>query len=289
MNFSFCSIAFRNKKITFPEILSLLSKMGYQGIELWANHVNNGANLKEIKEQLQEYNLSVPMVSPYFDFTAGKQKWEQSIETAKHFVEIASFLETPLIRAFTGIVGSHEATSAQQEDCVRGLKEVCSIAKDSNISIALETHPSTLVDNVNSTLNIIAKVGAQNLKVNLDIYHMFEVHKDPLLALDSLYPHMAHVHAKNAIIKPEEREKAKHPLLHDPQPKADFVGIKSLAEGEMDYKPFINNLLQKNYGLYVSVEWFGTNPEEAALKDLKYLKELVRAPCPQLNKQAIVS
>lgn len=281
MKFSFCSIAFRNHKITLQELIAFLAKSGYQGIELWANHVN-GTDLRALRRCLETESLSVPMLSPYFDFTAGTEKWEQSIEIAEHFIKLASFLEVPLVRAFTGIIGSAEASEKQKEDCIRGLDRVCQIAQKRQVTIALETHPSTLVDNIESTLWLIEKVASPNLKVNLDIYHMFEVHKNPITVLEALFPYLEHVHAKNAYFRPEEREQAKHPLLHDPRPKANFAGVRPLASGEMDYIPFIEALARKNYQGYVSVEWFGRDPMTAAVSELAYLKSI---RCESLQDQ----
>lgn len=291
MKFSFCSIAFRNQKVTLLEIVTLIAETGYDGIELWANHVNNKTNLETLKNVLKQNNLSVPMLAPYFDFTSGTDKWQQSIKTAEHFAELASFLNVPLIRAFTGIVGSAEATESQKRDCIKGLRQICQIAEKKGIIIALETHPSTLVDNIDSTLWLIENVGSENLKVNLDIYHMFEVYKDPIMVLDALFSHIVHVHAKNALFEPEQREQAKHPLLHDPQPKADFVGVESLASGEMDYAPFIQALANKNYNGYISVEWFGSNPMEAAPLELDYLNSIMlkdSKSAAEPSQQAIV-
>ena len=260
-------------------MISLLAESGYQGIELWGNHIGKDTDIGALKFLLDSHNIEVPMVSPYFDFTDSKDKWQQSLQTADTYIDVAAALNSPLIRAFTGIVGSKEATKDQFQRCVEGLKIICGQAAKKGVSVALETHPSTLVDNVDSTLLLIESVGADNLKVNLDIYHMFEVHKDPGYVLEKLYEHVVHIHAKNAVIKPEEREQAKHPLLHDPNPRADFVGVTSLADGEMDYKLFIKALQERNYVGFVSIEWFGKDPIKAARSEIDYLKKLFEIPC----------
>ncbi len=271
MKFSYCSIAFRNQNITLTEVIPFLARVGYSGIELWGNHVNNNADLIALKSSLQANNLAVPMISPYFDFTSNLKNWEKSLQTAKKFTEIASFLECPIIRAFTGTVGSDDADEKQKNDCIEGLKLICEIAGKKDITIALETHPRTLVDNIESTLWLIKEVGAPNLKINLDIYHMFEVHKDPLAALEKLLPFTIHIHAKNAVLSTKEHHQANHPLLHDPNPRAIFLGVRPLSDGEMDYAPFMKALVGNNYQNYVSVEWFGDDPLSAASSELEFL------------------
>jgi len=46
-----------------------------------------------------------------------------------------------------------------------------------------------------------------------------------------------------------------------------------LGEGAMDYAPFLRALAEVNYGGYVSVEWFGPEPNRAAETELAYLRQ----------------
>jgi len=98
-------------------------------------------------------------------------------------------------------VGSREATRRQWQRCIYALKTITNCAGKRGILFALETHPGQLMDNTSSTLRLIRKVGASNLKVILDIWHLFnEGGEDPLKATLALLPYVVHVHAKNMMI-----------------------------------------------------------------------------------------
>lgn len=274
MKFSFCSIAFRKNHTSLSEIIPRLSHFGYDGLELWANHLSGGlSQAQEIRKRLDGFGLEIPMISPYFDFTGSQDKWVKSLESAEKFIELAGVLKAPLIRVFTGVVGSKEATEIQWRNCVKGLKIVAQMTAGKGISLALETHPSTLVDNTESTLMLLERVGAQNLRVNLDIYHLWEVHRDPLKVLDALYPHVAHIHAKNAFFSRVIQGRDPHPFLHDRQAAQEFQGIAQLKAGEMDYKPFLEELVKREFPGFISIEWFGDNIFETAERELAYLRQ----------------
>lgn len=273
MKISFCSIAFRKSPMNITSIIPIIAYLGYDAIEIWGNHLHN-SSLDNVNLALKKHRLAVAMVSPYFDFTAGKEKWKESLRAGDKFLETAAAVGSPNIRVFTGVVGSGEATDEQWSAAVKGLKHICRLASSAKINLALETHPKTLVDTVESTLRLINDVAEDNLRVNLDIYHLWEVHGDPLWVLDKLQPFVCHVHAKNADLPPSTN--SHHPLLHDKQASQEIYGITYLNAGKMPYFDFIRKLHRSRFNGYFSIEWFGDHVIDAARHELAYVRESLK-------------
>lgn len=252
---------------SLDNIINIVSDLGYNGIEIWGPHLE-GSDLKLIADRLVSLGLSVSMISPYFDFMGNEEIWQKTLDTAKTSIRQAKSLGSPLIRAFTGVISSDEASQQQFNLCVERLKHVCKLAAVQGVSFALETHPNTLVDNVPATKRLTKAVDMPNLKINLDIYHMWEVHSDPVKVLDSLFDEVVHIHAKNANIPPHTR----YPLLHDQQASQEIVGVTPLQEGNMNYDQFLSALKKKAFSGYVSLEWFGPDVVSTAASELKYLR-----------------
>lgn len=274
MKISFCSIAFRKSPKTILDIIPIIADLGYDAIEIWGHHFGD-IPLADIKDTLEASNLRVAMVSPYMDFTGSKENRHQSLATAEDFLEKAIILGSPNIRVFTGVVGSADATVEQWRSAVKGLKNICALAANTGINFALETHPKTLVDKVDSTLRLLDDVSADNLRINLDIYHMWESHKDVIWVLEKLAPFISHIHAKNADLPPSLN--GNNPLLHDRQASQDIYGVTTLADGAMSYPAFIKALQSSDFNGYFSLEWFGENEEQAAKSELKYLRNILRS------------
>ncbi|MCD6231256.1 sugar phosphate isomerase/epimerase [Candidatus Aerophobetes bacterium] len=258
MKISLCSIKYTDEKI--EDVVRKVSHLGYDGIEIVIDHIEDylkrGKELNSLKRLIYSYELKVPIIAPHFNFTGSEEERERSVENALRFIEYAEALDCPLIRVFTGKVGAKEATKKQWEQCVSSLKEICGVAHRKKITFVLETHPHQLMDTVESTLKLVQRVNSPNLKVLLDIWHLFNEGKaDPVEALNRLFPYIMHVHAKNMIRKPQENQ------------------IAYFEDGDMEYPIFLEALKKSGYNRYISVEWFGGNPWEAAKHELKYLRQ----------------
>lgn len=275
MKTSFCSVAFRNETYSITDICSFIDSVGYDAVEVWGNHLPEDADgLAGLAEHLRLLGMRVSMISPYFDLTGDEGAREKSLQRLNHLLEAAGVLGSPLIRVFTGLVGSAEATADQWQAAARCLRAMGERSRERGIRLALETHPRTLVDCVPSAQRLLALVDHPAVGLNLDIYHMWEIHGDAVWVLELLAPHVMHVHAKNARLSEDQRRQANHPLLHDKQARGRFPGVTSLAEGDMKYQLFLESLQRRRLNGYVSVEWFGEEPEEAARRELAYLKRV---------------
>ncbi len=268
MKISLCSIGFRRTAQTLSEIIPIVAAIGFDGIEIWGEHFA-GTDPREIAALLSDSNLEASMISPYFDLTGTAAAREKSVSDADGFIAYAEAIDAPRIRVFTGVVGSLQADREQFDACAKALREVCDKAASSGVTMAPETHPKTLVDTVPGSLALLEAVDRPNLKLNLDIYHLWEIHFDPVAVLEWLFEHTAHVHAKNAKIPPNSH----YPLLHDQQASQDIIGVTPMAEGNMPYTGFLRSLKNKDFKGYVSVEWFGPDVEKTAASELAYLRD----------------
>jgi len=269
MKISLCSIGFRRTAQSLSDIIPIVAGLGFDGIEIWGEHFKN-TDPREVVTMLADSGLEVSMISPYFDFTGTVGAREKSMADADVYIDYAAAINAPLIRVFTGVVGSLEANRGQFNTCAASLREVCDKAAASGVGMALETHPKTLVDTVPGSLALLEAVDRPNLKLNLDIYHLWEVHFDPVAVLEWLFEHIGHVHAKNAKIQPNSH----YPLLHDQQASQDIIGVTPMAEGNMPYTGFLKSLKRKGFNGYVSVEWFGPDVEKTAAGELAYLRDI---------------
>ena len=274
MRISFCSIAFRKLDLPLVAIIPRLAKIGYDGIEIWGNDLGGTEDdIEEVAACLAENNMATPMISPYFNITGDSTEWNSTLSAAKTFFDYAVIFKAPLVRVFTGFLGSAEINKEVFDEAAKRLTQLCEIAERKNLSLALETHPKTLVDNIPSINNLLAAVDKPNLVLNLDIYHMWEIHQEPVWIWEQLKSRVRHIHAKNALIPPSNGDD--YPLFHDKQGLGEIGGITFLERGNMDYKPFLDALHRDGYNGWISVEWFGSDPFVAAEHEFHWLSELI--------------
>jgi sugar phosphate isomerase/epimerase len=137
---------------------------------------------------------------------------------------------------------------------VKGLKAICKVAEEKRIGLVLETHQGHLHDTSATSLRLIRQVGASNLGINLDIHNLYAMGEDPVQAARRLMPWVRIMHLKN-------------------RPRGVERGAAYLAEGDMDYAPFMAEVLKLNYGGFASIEWFGADPAAAAKVEIAYLRK----------------
>ena len=63
--------------------------------------------------------------------------------------------------------------TANYDDYVAGLREVCDRARGAGLRVAIEPHPYRWVCSAQSMLRLIERTGADNLGLNLDPSHLF--------------------------------------------------------------------------------------------------------------------
>jgi len=241
MKLCFCSIAFRNDPI--ETIVPRLAKLGYDAVEIWANHLQgyDTAQLAILRSQADEAGIGIEVVSPYLWLTQTEELLIESMDIARRTVEQARQLGCRKIRTFTDSgptgIGSAVATPAQRATAVQALKEITAMAPD--LRFVVETHPLTLADLPESTLKLLDEVGAPNLRV------LYQPSPGSLFeAYDLLKPHIEHMHLQNV---------------------TETGKMVWLEEGVMDLCGFLKQVRRDGYSDSISVEycWGGVKWERA--------------------------
>lgn len=79
-------------------------------------------------------------------------------------VAAAATLGAPRVRVWAGELGTDAADEATWDTVVGSLREGCVIARDHGIQLALEFHPNTLTDSVDTALELLDRVGDDALR-----------------------------------------------------------------------------------------------------------------------------
>jgi sugar phosphate isomerase/epimerase len=80
--------------------------------------------------------------------------------------------------------------------------EVDAIARDLDVKVALELHPQNVVFNPASIRELVERIGATNVGVELDASHLFWQQMDPVAVVDNLGGLVYHAAAKDVKVNP---------------------------------------------------------------------------------------
>jgi sugar phosphate isomerase/epimerase len=219
----FSVTTFASKGLISPqELMPRLQAWGYDGIELWVGDLPGGEGhiawfrqnavpmaeiwpgdeptagelkqLHSLKALAEGHGLSIPMISPYFDFTAGQRRWQESLAVGQRCIQYAIALDAPLIRCMGGRIPSAEMTEADWDSCLSGLKALTQLPGAEHVIFALECHPNRPGDTIESILREVNEVGADNLKILLQP-SSFIGQANTREILHALYARSVHIHA----------------------------------------------------------------------------------------------
>ncbi|MDF3064505.1 MAG: 3-dehydroshikimate dehydratase [Polyangiaceae bacterium] len=268
MNLAICTISFRHHLISIEEVARWAQAHRFQGIELWGAHARSLAGDEKYgAEWLAEYGLAVLMLSDYLPLDAPLDELWAKLEQLS---ALARRWETRKLRTFAGRLGSAETSAAARARVVERLRGACQRLADRGQLLLVETHPSTLADTAESTLQLLAEVDHPALRVNFDVLHVWEAGDDPLGALARLRPHVSHLHLKN--VSRRERLDVFAPA-NVYSAAGSRVGMVPLFEGVFDYQSFLADL--PGDSLWdASLEWFGDDVKGTLSRDRRAIELL---------------
>ncbi|MFY4773606.1 sugar phosphate isomerase/epimerase family protein [Metabacillus sp. RGM 3146] len=241
LSISLCSTGF--KSVSFNDVIQTAGDLNLDGVEWWSGHLKS-CNIQEVKTLMKKHHLLTPAVSEYANFSAGTSACEQDVLRLKSAIELAAFLEAPMVRVFAGHVSSSEASSTEWELAVQALKEVCIAGLAKNVLIAVETHNNTFADCDPAIQKLLKEVNHQSLCLIYDPFNFLVAKENPFAVLDSCYSKIKHVHMKNFFWNHSDWNKSEETVLFS---------------GDLDQKAVFSRLLEKKYCGFYSMEYFGEN------------------------------
>lgn len=154
-----CSVTLRH--LSPAAVIEVSREAGLSRIE-WGADVHapptDLGRLAEVRELTQAAGLTVGSYGSY---------WLAGISPAVDLttlVTAAAVLGAPRIRVWAGEIGTDRADRATWDGAVTALREACVVARDHDIELALEFHPHTLTDTVETTLELLDRVHDETLR-----------------------------------------------------------------------------------------------------------------------------
>ncbi len=173
--------------LPLSEIAQRVARLGFDGVELLADPAGPAAEARRI---LDDHGLTVLSVIPAnVDLAhpdAGRRR--AAVDHYLTLVEFAAGLGHPLV-TLHGAVGRVAALSSQAEDYalfVDSVRQVAEAAAQRELRVVIEVlnrYESHLVNTASQAVAFVAHVGAPNLGVLLDAFHMNIEERDPVAAL----------------------------------------------------------------------------------------------------------
>ncbi len=188
-------------KSGFENCLQKAKTCGYGYVELncvseYFAHYNamqladSPETLAYLKGLFDKYQMQCSAVDCHGLFGRSMTEFQYRCDYLLAGFKVAEALNCPIVA--TSIPGG----SAPWEVLVEKTAELCRIAADRNLEIAVEAEYGFVVANPDDLERFIADVDAPNLKVNFDPSHFARANYNIAESVRRLFPKIAHVHLK---------------------------------------------------------------------------------------------
>ncbi|SDJ16804.1 sugar phosphate isomerase/epimerase family protein [Alteribacillus bidgolensis] len=273
MKWSMATVSFRYSLYSFEELLELAKASGFQGVELWEPHLLRSEQDFDIPQHHQK-DIHILVLSGYMDLTNFSNSYSYNwLNDIKKKLEQCQSLHIPLLRLFSGSLSSHDMNWMQWKQWLDRVNQIDTLAKEYNVQVVFETHPNTLLDDYYSVCYFVDEIEKNqwnHIGINFDTFHVWEFGKDPLDCLKQWYPHVKHVHLKNA--KQQTNDFVFSNIYH---PIGNYRDLCSISEGIVDTEPLVKYLQSQSYDAAATLEWFGHPDLEFMKNEIRYLNEII--------------
>lgn len=271
MKFAFSSNAFR--KYTLEETISVISQVGYHGIEIMADvphaypaHLND-SDISTIRKNLLDHNLEISNINAFMHHADGDTYHPSWLEPdpalrAKRVaytlgcIELAYSLGARTISTEPGGPLQGISQDIGFGYFLEGLALVTESARRRGIRILIEPEPGLLIENSNQFETLMQHLDPEVFGLNCDIGHFFCVGEDPTIVIRKYKHLIQHFHLED--IAPS---RIHHHLM--------------LGDGAIDLPAVLETIDEIGYEGFVTVELYTyeDDPVSAAKNAFSYLKK----------------
>ena len=174
--------------LSLREITRRLSALGFDGVELMGDLAQY--NAKEVAQILHDHELAVFSLTPENVDLAHPDKTvrQQAVDYYLRLLDFAAALDHPLVSCH-GLVGRVRAVTTYAEEYDLLLQSVHQIAEQAQtldlrlVMEVLNRYEAHLLNTAAEAVRFVADLGAGNVGILLDAYHMNIEESDPAAAL----------------------------------------------------------------------------------------------------------
>lgn len=271
-HWSFSTNAFR--AYSLPQALTAIAECGYSGVEIMVDRPHaypedlSSSRRQEIKKQVADLGLEIANINAFM-LTAiesfHRPSWIEPdpvyrmkrVKYTEQCIELAAELGAKTLSTEPGGLQSQYHDKAEAMALFReGIEEVVPALRDWGITLLIEPEPDLLLETTDDYLRFMENIPWPEVRLNLDVGHLFCVGEDPVQSITRLSSHIGHVHLEDI---PADR---KH--VHT-----------QLGDGAMDIPAILEALRKTKYDGWITVELYPyeKTPIETACKAREYLKK----------------
>ena len=283
--FKVCVHTMSMPELDVEEAVSLVSQIGFDGIEIVCNDdykcaipvKSAKAQLNSLKSLAQDCNLAIANLVPYakeFNSLIDRRR-RAAIDEIKRVVDIANTLDCPSIRILAGEDASDQQPTSM-DLLVASLAEIAEYLSATDITANIENHGTTEAVSAAKTLEIVQRVNSRHIGIIYDPANLIVLGDQDFKKSYAIQaPFINHIHLKDLLII----EQARAPEVIGGR-TIEFPAYepRQFGKGQIPLQDILDLITADDYGNFISIEYekrwhprILPDPEMALPQELAYL------------------
>lgn len=179
IRYSFNTSCVRAKKLPLPDLIDIVGKAGYDGIEPWINEIDRfveqGGKLSEARKQLDSYNLQVESAIGFPNWSVNdEQQRKAGFEEAKRAMDLVRQLGGNRIAAPPVGMHSSKSDTLELNAAAERYAQLIELGESMEVIPQLEIWgPSKNLSTLAEAAYVAVKCGHPKAAILPDVYHLF--------------------------------------------------------------------------------------------------------------------
>lgn len=246
---------------TVENFLEVMAGLGMTRVELLSYFWRDRAKeLPKVRQRLRDQNMTVVAFAVDNDFGDDQPgRYEAAIEAITDGIAVAQELDAPVVRVFTGDVGTRLPLEEVLARAVSGLQTAAVAATNAGVTLAIENH-GRLAGKSSQILDLIRRIGSPSVRSNADVGNFLLADEAPENALSALAGNIRHVHLKDLAPARAASEEVFESLAG-----TRYEG-QAVGAGILPWKAIVAALEAQHYTGALSIEFEGAEDELSGVR-----------------------
>lgn len=253
-------------KMSLTEFIDLCVREKTDAVELLDCFWEYPEQKEDIKKYLLKADMPVSAYSIGNTFVLDEEGRAREIRKVKEGIDTAVFLDTDLLRVFSGDLKEGLTFEECFDRIVDSFKKCIGYAEEKGVTMVLENH-GLLAGKSSQVKDIIDAVGSKWLRANADTGNFVLVGEKPIDAVKNLGEYIGFVHFKDMKRDPN----GVYPDLEGTRFNGTVIG-----SGECDVKGVTEYLRSIGYTGWLSIEFEGEGDSvEGTIESIRYTRSIL--------------
>jgi len=269
---------YMHRRLELPEIFRLAAELGYPCVELsfredfvplFVAPAATPETIRAVRQASRETGVTLASIMAVYHWASpNEEKRWMAVEQWKKVVRLAVEVGCTVINS--EFSGQPDDLVASKEAFLTSVMELLPIFEREGIRVDVEPHPGDFVEDGNTAVDILRKIGSPHLRYLYCAPHTFHMGKDIAGMIRYAAPLLTHVHVADSL---NQRAGLRY-IVNPPGAPVRVHQHLNIGEGEVEWNIFFGTLAEVGFDGILTSSVFAW--EDRAVESSRFMRKRIQ-------------